>query len=579
MDNFTDQSLQNLAQDSSGRKRRRKYLTVATWALLGAAILGTFGFILHIDEGIGFPTLLAPMSIGGGAGLILSLLYFKLTAERSRRLFLEQERAENLQRAYAEVEGRFRDFIAAAADRFWETDRNHAYCYMSPPVGSMSRAPDEVIGITPWDMKSRQRNPEQNRVLREAFQRQEAFRNIEQQGITPEGKLVHLLHSGLPRYDEDGKFAGFRGTITDATEEYDARAELDQARTEFQEAMEELDAGFVLWDKDDRLVYCNSYFKEIHGDAGDLLLPGVDFEAFVRKCGSSNVDTLGDDPDVWVTDLLELAQLDPVEQEFALKDGRWIRFRRQRISDGRVVAFHTDITHLKSLDTLKDEFIAVSSHELRTPITSILGSVKMLNEGILGEMPEKAKDVLDIAVRNSERLAMLVDDILDLSKIETGKLDLKRETILVSELMVQAVDLNSEFAAGFSCPLIIGDSVDDVTVSADRHRILQILTNLLSNAAKFSTDGEPVTISSKIDGHSVVISVTNKGQGISKEFEGQIFKKFAQADLSDARTKKGTGLGLSISKALAELHGGSLTFDSVPDQETSFHLFLDLNRD
>ncbi len=476
------------------------------------------------------------------------------------------------------MEARFRDFIAAEADRFWETDRNHAYSYMSPPVGSMSRAPDEVIGITPWDMKSRQRNPEQNRVLREAFQRQEAFRNIEQQGMTPEGKPVHLLHSGIPRYDEEGKFAGFRGTITDATEEYDARAELDHARAEFQEAMEELDAGFVLWDKEGRLVYCNSYFKEIHGDAGDYLEPGVMFEEFARKCGSAHIDTRGQSPEDWVAHLLEVSKLDSTEHEFALKDGRWIRFRRQRISDGRVVGFHTDITHLKSLDTLKDEFIAVSSHELRTPIASILGSVKMMKEGVLGEMPEKAKDVLDIAVRNSERLALLVDDILDLSKIETGKLDLKREIVLVSELMTQAVDLNSEFTAGFGCPLIMGDIVDDVTVSADKHRILQILTNLLSNAAKFSADGEPVTISSKIDSGVVVISVTNKGHGISKEFESQIFKKFAQADLSDARTKKGTGLGLSISKALAELHGGSLTFESIPDQETTFHLSLDLNR-
>jgi signal transduction histidine kinase len=243
-----------------------------------------------------------------------------------------------------------------------------------------------------------------------------------------------------------------------------------------------------------------------------------------------------------------------------------------------VLAFHTDITHLKSLDNMNNDFIAVSSHELRTPITSILGSVKMIQEGILGEMPEKAKDALDIAVRNSERLALLVDDIFDLSRIETGKLDLNREIVPVSELVSQAVDLNTKFAGGFGCPILIGEIVDDVAVSADKHRILQILTNLLSNAPKFSSDDEPVAIYRKIDGEKVVISVINKGHGISKEFEIQIFKKFAQADLSDARTKKGTGLGLSISKALAELHGGSLTLDRVTDQETSFHLSLDLNR-
>jgi PAS domain-containing protein len=151
----------------------------------------------------------------------------------------------------------------------------------------MSRARDEVIGITPWDMKSRQRDPEQNRILSESFQRQEPFRNIEQREITPEEKLVYILHSGLPRYGEAGNFASFRGTITDATEEHDARAALDHARAEFQEAMEELDAGFVLWDLEGWPVYCNSYFMEMHDEAGDYLVPGVQFEDFAPECGAA----------------------------------------------------------------------------------------------------------------------------------------------------------------------------------------------------------------------------------------------------------------------------------------------------
>jgi PAS domain S-box-containing protein len=535
-----------------------------TTALLMSIIFGAFSTIIqHINfiaSNTAFWSIFLPSLGGAFVGLALAGVLIRTSNERQIPQQVKEERYEG--------------FISSAADRFWESNKDHEYSYMSPPSGSMTRLPEDVIGITPWQMPSRQRNLDQNKTLQNAFELKKPFRNIEQLGKTPEGKKVYIHHSGMPYNDSDGNFAGFRGTITDATEEILARTEKESAENRFRAAMEELDAGFVLWDEDDRFVHCNSYFRELIGPTSEHLLLGIKFEDFIRQAKKTTLTFTKLEHDEWVNSRLEDMEKDQIDYEYTLSNGRWFRVRRQRLVDGSSIAFHNEITDRKSIEAMKDEFVAVASHELRTPITSILGSVKLLNEVILDEIPEKAKNLLEIAVRNSERLSLLVDDILDLGKIETENIDLNTQPIDVMDLVDQAVDLNMEYVEAFNCSLIVTERAQDILVRVDQHRMLQVLTNLISNAAKFSFTEEQVKIATRCEDDNVQISVTNHGPGIPIHFRDKVFEKFAQADLSDTRSKQGTGLGLSISKALVDLHGGELSFESELEKDTTFHIEL-----
>ena len=228
----------------------------------------------------------------------------------------------------------------------------------------------------------------------------------------------------------------------------------------------------------------------------------------------------------------------------------------------------------KKIDTLKSEFISTVSHELRTPLTSIKGSLGLIKGGIVGELPAKLQSMIEIAHRNSNRLVHLVNDILDIERIEAGKLDFHMVPQSIMDLVEQAVDANRFYAEEHSTTLVIVESLEDAMIYGDGNRIEQVLANLLSNAAKFSSEGDDIEIRVSRQGPSIRVSVTDHGSGIPQDFRKLIFGKFAQADASDTRQKGGTGLGLSITKALVESHGGRIDFVTEEGSGTTF--FIDL---
>jgi PAS domain S-box-containing protein len=233
-----------------------------------------------------------------------------------------------------------------------------------------------------------------------------------------------------------------------------------------------------------------------------------------------------------------------------------------------------DITERKEVDRMKNEFVSTVSHELRTPLTSILGSLGLVRSNILGPLPEKAKDLIDIAHNNSERLVRLINDILDIEKIESGGLDDAEEVVDIMELVEAALDDNTGLSEQFDVAFAIGRRIDGGQVRANRDRLLQVLANLLSNAVKFSPAGGSVRVHvSLIDG-DICVSVRDRGPGIPEGFQHRIFQKFAQADASDDRQKGGTGLGLSISKAIVERYSGTIGFETVAGLGTTFHFTL-----
>jgi PAS domain S-box-containing protein len=246
-----------------------------------------------------------------------------------------------------------------------------------------------------------------------------------------------------------------------------------------------------------------------------------------------------------------------------------------RVGSGLLVlSVIVDISERKRMDRLKDEFVSTVSHELRTPMTSIAGSLGLLVGGAAGVLPEPATRLLDIAHSNCQRMVRLINDILDIQKLESGRVVFNLTRIEVRSLVEQTVEAMRGFAEGFDVRLRLDGSSVSAEVSADTDRLAQVVTNLLSNAIKFSPSGQEVVIAVVQRGDSVIISVRDHGQGIPDEFKQRIFEKFAQADGTDTRMKGGTGLGLSIVKQIVLRLGGQVTYGDGPDCGTIFSVEL-----
>jgi PAS domain S-box-containing protein len=234
-----------------------------------------------------------------------------------------------------------------------------------------------------------------------------------------------------------------------------------------------------------------------------------------------------------------------------------------------------DIRARKRIERLKDEFVATVSHELRTPLTSIAAALDLLSEIADADRSDAAKELIAIAQTNSQRLVRLVNDILDIEKLEGGKVVFDMQHVDIGSLLERAVEANRPMAERCGVRLRLeGPSVHDV--HADPDRLMQVASNLLSNAVKFSPSGTEVVVATEERWDKVRIAVRDHGHGIPEEFRDRIFGRFAQADNSDTRQKAGTGLGLSIVKQIVQRLGGEVGFADAPGGGTVF--FVDLPR-
>jgi signal transduction histidine kinase len=266
---------------------------------------------------------------------------------------------------------------------------------------------------------------------------------------------------------------------------------------------------------------------------------------------------------------------------------RWILVSERRIAGGGTVAVYTDITELKRRETqlelardqameatqAKSRFLANMSHELRTPLNAILGYGELLLDNIYGELGERPREVLERVQSNGKHLLGLINDVLDLSKIEAGRLSLVVDDYAM-QAIVQSVMAATEGLAQTKGLALTAQLADDMPLGrGDERRLTQVLLNLVGNAIKFTESGSVEITAGAADGW-FELAVRDTGPGIAEADQARIFEAFQQVDSTSTRKKGGTGLGLSISKRIVELYGGAMSVESTPGAGSTFRVVL-----
>jgi PAS domain S-box-containing protein len=246
-------------------------------------------------------------------------------------------------------------------------------------------------------------------------------------------------------------------------------------------------------------------------------------------------------------------------------------------NDGEIyfIALVRDISERKRIERMQTEFVSVVSHELRTPLTSIAGALGLISGGALGEVEDKIKKMVDVAYSNSKRLSFLINDLLDMEKLVAGQMRLEVSWTLLNPIMVLSRESNLHYGEGKNIDIKLSLD-DDIEVCVDQHRLIQVMSNLISNAIKFSPAGSQVEIATELldEQRRVKIMVKDQGVGIPLSYQDKIFEKFIQVDASDSRNNHGSGLGLAITRGLLEKMNGEISVESSKGEGAVFSFSL-----
>lgn len=379
--------------------------------------------------------------------------------------------------------------------------------------------------------------------------------------IAKTGERV-LLEGHVTARIEEGKLVATRGMFRNVTEQkrHEERVRL------YVDVVEHVQIGLLVWEGDG--AASSNYRLTAKNGAADRLLTLLGMLAI--DANLSQVPPLlaaAALPDV-------IAQVHRTHSATRIDDievaGKFISTLVFPLPGRFVGVALEDVSQRKAVERLKDEFVSTVSHELRTPLTSIRGALGLMTGGVVGQLPEHATELLGIAQANTDRLVRLINDILDLDKIDAGRFDLRVGPFSLKEMVATVVEQMRPLAHESHVELAAElKGLDEIV--ADEDRIVQVLTNLLSNAIKFSPANAHVRLTiSTLPSGNVRFAITDNGPGISEADKSRLFNRFQQLDAGDRRSKGGTGLGLAISKAIVEQHGGSIGVSSEVGRGSTF---------
>ncbi|QQA42030.1 ATP-binding protein [Pelagovum pacificum] len=368
-----------------------------------------------------------------------------------------------------------------------------------------------------------------------------------------------------PRLGEDGKLKGTIGIRTDITEVKEAAVSQDLIT-----ALRHLtDHVVMIGAYSSRVLYLNDSAMELFG---------WDEETYKQKY-MSDIEFDFDRRELAVIiNRLRRGEASHLYYETRMHDRPFratIQMFVPTSGEPRIIALLRDLSYQEEVDKAKSDFISTVSHELRSPLTSIKGAMGLVLSGATGEMPEKSRQLVEIAHRNANRLILIVNDILDLEKIAAGRMDFNMKPHDLRDLLWEAVEANESFAARFDVTIRL-EGVDHPSIASfDMDRMLQVMNNLLSNAAKFSRPGGEIVATLSRQGRHFSIAVRDSGVGIPKTALNRIFERFQQGGHSEPQGLRGSGLGLSIVKAIVEHHGGTIDLESQEGLGTTVSFTLE----
>lgn len=332
--------------------------------------------------------------------------------------------------------------------------------------------------------------------------------------------------------------------------------------------------GVALVDGELRMVLWNQAFCDMFGYEARVVSEGMNAAELITLTARRGDLGKGDPAEIARGFVESIMSSDSRRIEVQRSDGRILDIWRKTIPGRHFILTARDVTEERQIGRLKDELVSTVSHELRTPLTAICGSLGLIASGNAGELSAKARHLVDIAHKNSDRLTQLVNDLLDLDKLQSGKMDFTYLDVDLREVAQSAVEQNGPYAERFGVTLRTDLPAEPIYAYIDEKRMLQVLTNLLSNAAKFSPAGKEVLVRLRKGGKGARISVIDEGAGVPPDFRKHLFGRFAQADQSSRRGQAGTGLGLAISKNIVERHGGRIALDVETQVGATFHIDL-----
>jgi signal transduction histidine kinase len=383
-----------------------------------------------------------------------------------------------------------------------------------------------------------------------------------------------------------------------------ARDETGRARTQLIEAIEAISEGFVLFDADDRLILHNSRFLEFYAPVAHVVRAGASFRDMLSETLRIGLINPGDrTPEAWLDWRLSIHRSQSAPLELKLTDGRWVSISERRTQEGGVVGIYADITTLKqreeelsrlvdSLAVARDEaqeanraksrFLATMSHELRTPLNAILGITEMLQEEARDAGQPDTIEPLQRVERAGKHLLQLINDVLDLSKIEAGRIEFQLEPIALAPFVADLGTTAKTLADRNRNTLSVRCAPGVGSVAADPVRLRQVVLNLLANACKFTEGGQvsfDVRRATAGGRERIEFMVSDTGIGMTEAQVGRLFEEFSQADASTTRKYGGTGLGLAISRRLCRAMGGDVEVTSRAGGGSVFTAWLPAGRE
>jgi PAS domain S-box-containing protein len=538
---------------------------------IGANVVLTFAMALLFMQGINQKL----QNLIDNAGRLARGGELNAPLQGEDELAVVDESFHTMAEALAEANRKERAIIDNAADIICSVDINGKFVAVSPACLTIwGYSPDELIGkrfvemIAPDDLDS---TIKAVRAVRARL----TTMSFESRVRRRDGVIIDMLWSAYWSEAEQSVFC----VAHDITQRKKAEEAIKASERRIRTLIENMMVALVILTKDGYIEAVNPSAERIFGYRADDMV-GKHFSVlFKSESDFANGD--GQKLDQFMEKLLE-ADLNRISEHECLKRTGAelpveLSLTEFQTPEGmRYMANILDVSERKEVERLKKEFVSTVSHELRTPLTSIRGSLTLLNVGAGGALPDKAKEMVGLAERNTLRLINLINDILDIEKLESGKLDMVFANVSMDQILERSAEAVRAFVLQHGVELQVKPS--SAKVYADGDRLVQVIVNLVSNAVKFSPKGETVTVVAQETTKWLEVKVIDHGRGIPEHYQSLLFQRFQQVETADSRKKGGTGLGLAICKGIIEQHGGTIGVDSEEGKGSEFWFRIPLRQ-